>query len=299
VNRWGCDSFRRTEAPERGRHSPASLQEQRRDDRRPPLSALRGSNRLQEVAGIACYPAAKSVAPFGGFRITGTNSPPVHTGGKRSATPSGVKRSGCHATAWRGRPGIPAHALRFGVLRRDGLRRFGSAARLQSRTIGQELSTRCNVKASRSAVADELGGASYCRNRLGLRGHVFTVDACGAARIRLRRRGPVPRRLYSTALRHDDARPKHDFKNMHTQSTKRVLLPGSIDRLDEPHAATVSRKKRISRKKRTPTKTGTRQRMGLTRIVATSTRLAVAIREGGCVAGCCQDDFRLRPSAKW
>jgi hypothetical protein len=79
-------------------------------------------------------------------------------------------------------------------------------------------------------------------------------------------------------LRHDDVRPE----------IKPVLLPGSIDRFDEPQAASVFRKKR------TPTKTGKRQRMGLARLTVTSTRFAVAIHRDGCIAGCWQDDFRLR-----
>jgi len=82
--------------------------------------------------------------------------------------------------------------------------------------------------------------------------------------------------------RHEDVRPE----------INRVLLPGSTDRFDEPQATSAFRKKR------TPTKTGKRQRMGLARLAVTSTRFAVAIPRDGCVAGCWQDDFRRRHSAK-
>ncbi len=69
-------------------------------------------------------------------------------------------------------------------------------------------------------------------------------------------------------------------------------LRRAIDRFDEPQAASVFRKKR------TPTKTGKRQRTGVARLTVTSTRFAVPIHRERCIAGCWQDDFRLRHSAK-
>jgi hypothetical protein len=59
----------------------------------------------------------------------------------------------------------------------------------------------------------------------------------------------------------------------------RPTLQDSIDRFDEPQAASVFRKKR------TPTKTGKRQRMGMARLVVTSTRLAMAVHRDGCPSG--------------
>ena len=70
-------------------------------------------------------------------------------------------------------------------------------------------------------------------------------------------------------------------------------LRRAIDRFDEPQAASVFQKKR------TPTKTGKRQRMGMARIAVTSTGFAVAIHRDRCIAGCWQDEFRLRHSAKY